>query len=1320
MANETILVVDGDTRSRKILEVSFKKSGYRVLMTDTIAGAVEYLEEETPDLIVSDTDLPDGDGFEFCRRIKENPDWEYTPFLFLTDESSLPRKIKGIEIGADDYLTRPIYIKEVTTRVEVLLKKRDRELLSEGEVEEFRGELSEITLIDLMQTIDEESRSGVVEFWRDERNGAITFREGEIIDASCGKLRGPEAVYRLMLWPGGKFWVRYHEDVPGSDHIGMSTEELLLEGVRRIERWDEIAADLPPLDRVYEPDYEKLPGFLDAVPEQVGRVVRLFDGFRSLREVVDDSPVGDVTAAEIIHRVFEEGILEEVEEAEGDEGSAATGRSHLSSWLDDSGEEAEPEGFREEDTSPGYPASPQSGDPHETQEIERDDLTTALSDQLDEEEDGEAASESSEPIEERELDPNESGPRYMPNEREDAKLAYTEGESEGGELEPVDETLDELEEAERKRRKEEAKRLVEQKQQPAPAGETDRVETSGGGDDAPRIPGATKTREGAEASSPETSAPKPEREVSETTQSGDWKNRSEEKSAEGTPRGRTSTPRAHPTAEQDGGSASGSETDGGRSRKETQGGIGETGLEQEKETGVPVSFETVGDEEGEEPTSQREERAGAEPAAQPGEPEEPEASEQEESGGQTMTEEAAEAVRQSARQALEEAALDAEDWTDEDAEAGDAASTTADGGREREETAPYGDRGSMLDRESSPEETSEPEAGGAEAEASPARPPESDQEAADELEAAEPEAEPPEDIERVSNNGEVVRAEYDLSGPEGEQEEESPSGETLEGVSRKPEPADETIESDETLEGVAPEREDEEESEAESDVETAPSDETLDGFSGVSGEVKLEDEAEAAEAEEEAPALEPSGGDQEEGTDEGLDWDEEPTARDFGWASEGAESVEAESDESSEEPSTEETDEEEDSGTPPVRIESEAFATSGTSDAEGGEQTDAASGLAEDEAARWDEATEAAESAAREAESSESPGSKTEDEASEAPPSTPEQADAKREAVTAPSDETPRAPSDETPEVAEGDEEDLEDLTSSTDEASFFEEDDDEEPEWAYDEEVEGGDGGGTWTVVTIGLVIAGIAGVAFILGPFSGGDESESAEEGESEPVAKSDEPEPEQDEEAEQAASDEKDEESTGAAVGPALTLESKEEAESFFEETAVAVRDRAERTSRILAGEDPYLSSPSADAGDVGVEEDAGTAQPEEQVAAQSEGSSEPDESAGGAGTPASASSSSGSSGGGGGGGVAAKISQARSQIQSGRLSEAHSTLRELKREAPGRSQVAKLFLQLGTAYQQNENRSQAESAYRSFLDLQPEGARAEEVRSILDRW
>lgn len=333
MTNETILVVDADTKSQKVLEISFKKAGYRVIITESVSEARRAVESGEPDVIVCDTQFPGAsaeDGFSFCKSLRNHPKWRDIPFVFLTEQRSLPEKMRGLEMGADEYLTKPIYIKEVTSRVEFLLNKRAQARLSGGEAEAFKGDLADVTMIDLLQTIGREQRSGSLEIERSTRKGAVYFQEGNILDAQCGKLRGEDALYRLMLWPDGNFRVQYYSNAGRADHILKNSGELLLEGIVRLEQWNDLSAELPPLSSIYEADYQRLPDLLAQLPDEAGRLVRLFDGLRSLRDIVDDSPYDDITTLQIMSRLLSEDVLNRVSDSEQDGQQAP---SNLEAWL---------------------------------------------------------------------------------------------------------------------------------------------------------------------------------------------------------------------------------------------------------------------------------------------------------------------------------------------------------------------------------------------------------------------------------------------------------------------------------------------------------------------------------------------------------------------------------------------------------------------------------------------------------------------------------------------------------------------------------------------------------------------------------------------------------------------------------------------------------------------------------------------------------------------------------------------------------------------------------------------------------------------------
>lgn len=317
MAKKNLLLVDGDTKSLRVLEVSLKKAGYVVTTAANGADALEKVCTAPPDLIISDTRMSEMDGFEFCRRLKENPEWKAIPFVFLTGQKSIEDKIRGLELGVEDYLTKPIYIKEIATRVKILLQKKDREHLEQKDSRtRFEGTLADMAVVDLIQTIEIGRKSGLIQFFSDEgQRGAIYFRSGKVIDAELGRLQSGDAVYRLLTWSDGRFQVEF-KTIRRNDVIGLSTQALLMEGMRRLDEWGKLLEQLPPLHTVFEVDYRELAERLSEIPDEINSILRLFDGRRTLLHVVDDCEFGDLEALNVISKLYFEALIYDVHSAE--------------------------------------------------------------------------------------------------------------------------------------------------------------------------------------------------------------------------------------------------------------------------------------------------------------------------------------------------------------------------------------------------------------------------------------------------------------------------------------------------------------------------------------------------------------------------------------------------------------------------------------------------------------------------------------------------------------------------------------------------------------------------------------------------------------------------------------------------------------------------------------------------------------------------------------------------------------------------------------------------------------------------------------------
>ncbi|MCR5418052.1 MAG: response regulator transcription factor [Lachnospiraceae bacterium] len=120
MKQNTILVVDDDEEIREVVNVLLSSEGYLVTCVSEGGKALSYLEKEIPDLVILDVMMPDMDGYEVCRRIREK---SHMPILFLTAKSREKDLVRGYMAGGDDYLQKPFSYTELIARVGALLRR---------------------------------------------------------------------------------------------------------------------------------------------------------------------------------------------------------------------------------------------------------------------------------------------------------------------------------------------------------------------------------------------------------------------------------------------------------------------------------------------------------------------------------------------------------------------------------------------------------------------------------------------------------------------------------------------------------------------------------------------------------------------------------------------------------------------------------------------------------------------------------------------------------------------------------------------------------------------------------------------------------------------------------------------------------------------------------------------------------------------------------------------------------------------------------------------------------------------------------------------
>ena len=123
MGKGRILVVEDDIDISKMLRIYFDSQGYEVLVATRGNDALEICRRKLPNIVVLDIQLPDIDGYEVCRSLRGNTRTSYVPIIFLTQKDERSDKIAGLELGADDYITKPFDIEELKLRVEGSIRR---------------------------------------------------------------------------------------------------------------------------------------------------------------------------------------------------------------------------------------------------------------------------------------------------------------------------------------------------------------------------------------------------------------------------------------------------------------------------------------------------------------------------------------------------------------------------------------------------------------------------------------------------------------------------------------------------------------------------------------------------------------------------------------------------------------------------------------------------------------------------------------------------------------------------------------------------------------------------------------------------------------------------------------------------------------------------------------------------------------------------------------------------------------------------------------------------------------------------------------------
>jgi response regulator RpfG family c-di-GMP phosphodiesterase len=224
------LVIDSDPEETTVLELRLVEQGFEVEIARTAEQAVKVLQRGEVNVVISEIELQPTDGFALLAQARK-ADWgSKVPWVIVTHRTGRVDANKAFELGAADYMTKPISADLVVAKLKTIMEREARSGATRG----VSGSLQEMGLPDIVQVLWHGRKTGSLKITAAKERGEIHFVEGQIFNALWGTVRGAEAFYAMVRLKAGDFVLDPNFKAP-QQVIQESPEALLLEGMRLLD-----------------------------------------------------------------------------------------------------------------------------------------------------------------------------------------------------------------------------------------------------------------------------------------------------------------------------------------------------------------------------------------------------------------------------------------------------------------------------------------------------------------------------------------------------------------------------------------------------------------------------------------------------------------------------------------------------------------------------------------------------------------------------------------------------------------------------------------------------------------------------------------------------------------------------------------------------------------------------------------------------------------------------------------------------------------------------------------------------------------------------
>ena len=230
MSDNTILIIDDDQVTTAVIEEYLVDFGLKVIKAQNGDAGIGIMKKSNPDLILLDIMMPGKDGIQILKEIKLTPGLSNTPVLLLSAVDRTNIKVKGLELGADDYITKPVDKAELLARIQLSLKRSSKDKKDPGILE---GELSNFSLADLLQSFEMGKKTATILF--PDMDGEIIIENGVMISCRQGLFTKTKAINRIFFLESGQFIVNFNKINDNIDKDNINIMSLLMNNISYID-----------------------------------------------------------------------------------------------------------------------------------------------------------------------------------------------------------------------------------------------------------------------------------------------------------------------------------------------------------------------------------------------------------------------------------------------------------------------------------------------------------------------------------------------------------------------------------------------------------------------------------------------------------------------------------------------------------------------------------------------------------------------------------------------------------------------------------------------------------------------------------------------------------------------------------------------------------------------------------------------------------------------------------------------------------------------------------------------------------------------------